>query len=310
MAWGSTQDRTYRHWSTGAIECYERNCVCKGCPTFDLIGKQCKMKQSVLSLIRNVGLPDTEKKQQIINDENIKVGQAFCLTQKTETAINNVLPQTNRKGKIEITKHVCKQKDAECNVSNKNRKENKTMYDKDLNLEYPNYCAKLIDAVKKGYESYDDLEKASETSKHNLSVYFGFLHKALLKKGLIQQSQKTHKQAVIDFIQSRLCDTNYMQNKQPVQKCEQNTPPEQQPQVSVTKSAMISRIADLSEQCTALMSENEKLRERIKELENQPKQTVDFSAAKQKLHAQIEQLQTQLDAIRIAERMMNESEVK
>lgn len=72
MAWGSTQGRTYRHWSTGAIECYERNCVCKGCPTFDLIGKQCRMKQSVLSLVKNVGTPDTDPKQSIIDDENIK----------------------------------------------------------------------------------------------------------------------------------------------------------------------------------------------------------------------------------------------
>ena len=247
------------------------------------------MKQSVLSLVKNVGTPDTDPKQSIINDENIE---------------NTPLPLgegqgegKHRKGKIEITK----------------KEREVTMHDNDLNLDYPNYCAKLIDAVKKGYETYDDLEKTTGQNRKLLSVYFDGFHKFLLKNNLIQISDKSKRQAVCDFIQSRLLDTEYKQNEQPAQNDEQNTPPDEQNIQIVskieheemhTKSQFISRIADLSEQCTDLMSENDKLRERIKELENQPKQTVDFTEAKQKLHAQIEQLQTQLNAIEIAERMM------
>ena len=224
--WGSTQGITYRRWSVGAIECYKRNCICKGCPTFDLIGKQCRMKQSVLSLVKNVGTPDTDPKQSIINDENIKntplpLGEGAVAGEFMSRA--NAGEGKHRKGKIEITKHVGKQKDAGSNSLHQNEREIKTMHDNDLNLDYPNYCAKLIDAVKKGYENYDDLEKASETSKHNISVYFDNLYKAFLKNGLIQQSGKSHKQAVIDFIQSRLCDADYRQNEQPAQIHEQNT---------------------------------------------------------------------------------------
>lgn len=261
----------------------------------------------MLRLVANIGVPDTDPKQSIIDDKNIK-SHVEC----------NSLHKTNRKGKIEITKHVGRH----CHADTSKERE-VTMHDNDLNLDYPNYCAKLIDAVKKGYESYDDLEKASGQNRKLLSVYFDGFHKFLLTNKLIQMSDKSKRQAVIDFIQSRLCDTNYKQNEQPAQIHEQNTtiheqnttiheqntPPNEQPQVSVTKSAMISRIADLSKQCTALMSENDKLRERIKELENQPKQTVDFTEAKQKLHAQIEQLQTQLNAIEIAERMIQNNSI-
>lgn len=47
----------YKRWTKGSIECYRRGCVCQNCPTFDLVGDECRMKQAVLSLVRMYGKP-------------------------------------------------------------------------------------------------------------------------------------------------------------------------------------------------------------------------------------------------------------
>ena len=48
-------------WTRGAIECYQRGCRCKGCPVFSIIGKQCRMKQSVIGLVAKFGAPKEKK---------------------------------------------------------------------------------------------------------------------------------------------------------------------------------------------------------------------------------------------------------
>ena len=45
-------------WTQSAIDCYERCCICNGCPMYELIGKQCRMKTSVLELVRKFGVPE------------------------------------------------------------------------------------------------------------------------------------------------------------------------------------------------------------------------------------------------------------
>lgn len=52
---------TVRRWSKSAIDCYQRNCVCKGCFYYETYfrtnGLKCNMKASVLELIRIFGIP-------------------------------------------------------------------------------------------------------------------------------------------------------------------------------------------------------------------------------------------------------------
>ena len=43
-------------WTVGAAECYERGCICEGCPT-QLESCKCQMKLSVLELVRKFGKP-------------------------------------------------------------------------------------------------------------------------------------------------------------------------------------------------------------------------------------------------------------
>lgn len=46
-------------WTPSAIECYNRGCICSGCPMKDLIKSQkCQMKTSVLELVRKLGVPN------------------------------------------------------------------------------------------------------------------------------------------------------------------------------------------------------------------------------------------------------------
>lgn len=51
-------------WTRSAIDCYERHCVCIGCPMKDLIkSSKCQMKASVMELVRLYGIPKKETAQ-------------------------------------------------------------------------------------------------------------------------------------------------------------------------------------------------------------------------------------------------------
>lgn len=48
-----------RRWTPSAIDCYERNCICTNCPMNEMLESQkCKMKASVLELMRVFGKPN------------------------------------------------------------------------------------------------------------------------------------------------------------------------------------------------------------------------------------------------------------
>ena len=126
--------------------------------------------------------------------------------------------------------------------NNKERKE-QTMFDEDLQLEYPNYLEPMITAIKHGYESYDDIERFSGINRHNLSVYFGGFYKDLKKENLINPgTKKTQKQAVIDFIGSRLLDNGYSE----AELCE--TKKEPSAQVETPKEPEQNRHSEQSEE--------------------------------------------------------------
>ena len=47
------------YWTTDAINCYKRGCVCMGCPIREIVHSfsKCQMKASVLELVRIHGIP-------------------------------------------------------------------------------------------------------------------------------------------------------------------------------------------------------------------------------------------------------------
>lgn len=47
-----------KHWTPSAVACYERGCVCRGCPIYQIINEQCRMKQAVLGLGEQYGKPN------------------------------------------------------------------------------------------------------------------------------------------------------------------------------------------------------------------------------------------------------------
>ena len=54
----SILSNTYaRSWTQGAIDCYNRGCVCKGCITFEIVGYKCHMKAAVFELVKKFGAP-------------------------------------------------------------------------------------------------------------------------------------------------------------------------------------------------------------------------------------------------------------
>lgn len=44
-------------WTPSAIECYRRGCRCQGCTINLILGKRCRMKNSVIELVRQLGTP-------------------------------------------------------------------------------------------------------------------------------------------------------------------------------------------------------------------------------------------------------------
>ena len=48
-----------RYWTTDAINCYKRGCICEGCPIREMIKSlsRCQMKATVLELVRIHGIP-------------------------------------------------------------------------------------------------------------------------------------------------------------------------------------------------------------------------------------------------------------
>lgn len=62
-------DRTYSRWSVGAIECFNRHCICDGCFMQDFLNGKCRMKQSVIKMVAYIGIPSNAKKFNPILEE-------------------------------------------------------------------------------------------------------------------------------------------------------------------------------------------------------------------------------------------------
>lgn len=57
---------TVNRWTSTAIDCYKRGCVCKGCPIYEQFfqntHEKCQMKRAVLESVRLFGAPKEEDK--------------------------------------------------------------------------------------------------------------------------------------------------------------------------------------------------------------------------------------------------------
>lgn len=57
---------TISRWTATAIDCYNRGCICEGCPIYEEIfkgtGNKCRMKQTVIESVRLFGAPKEEDK--------------------------------------------------------------------------------------------------------------------------------------------------------------------------------------------------------------------------------------------------------
>ncbi len=48
---------TVERWTQGAIDCYKRCCICRDCPTKELMRGECKMKYAVIESVKKLGKP-------------------------------------------------------------------------------------------------------------------------------------------------------------------------------------------------------------------------------------------------------------
>ena len=48
-----------QRWTPSAVECYQRGCICEGCPIREMVKSlgKCQMKAAVLELVKIHGIP-------------------------------------------------------------------------------------------------------------------------------------------------------------------------------------------------------------------------------------------------------------
>lgn len=91
------------------------------------------------------------------------------------------------------------------------------VFDEDLNLNIPNFTAPIIDAIKKGHYMAAEIEKITGIKQGAINSTFCYLTDYLTKHKLINPNNgKTKRQTVVDFIQSRLLDNDYVEKPSPV----------------------------------------------------------------------------------------------
>lgn len=76
-------EREWRRWTRGAVECYNRSCICEGCPVKDILSSECRMKYAVISLVRTNGLPPSilslEEEEKLVDTIANYIDEGFNL---------------------------------------------------------------------------------------------------------------------------------------------------------------------------------------------------------------------------------------
>ena len=221
----------WNRWSQSAIDCYRRGCVCVGCLMKEITEQKCNMKKSVLELVAQLGAPPPEINglfDGLTNSQN-EVINAILSGANTKEQIANIMettPNTVQTWLVQLYEiaqtnglvfkagyrrlpelaEFLKQKAQE----KEEEKENEFMYDEDLKLEYANYYDPMIQAIKAGKEKLSEIAGATGIKSGTLSVTIDQFYKYLVNKDLApEQTDKSKRQAVVDFIQSRLLDNDY-----------------------------------------------------------------------------------------------------
>lgn len=387
-------DFSKTRWTKSAIECYERKCNCKGCIYTEIIETKCRMKICVMELLEKYGEPPIFDHSDIF--PNLTARQAQCIeailqgaTTKEEigeyvkirpetvtTHLNQIYPMAENAGLkfkkssyrlpefVEFINKLNKQPTTE-NIQTSQKKKEKTMsnyIDKDLKIDYPPYLAPVVKAIKEGAEMLSVIAYRAEKKRGTTSVMIDDLHKLLVKQNLIQPVEdKSKREQVIDFIQSRLLDNDYKQEStessenNPMDKIKYtetenkvielllqgNDYKETAKKLFIADSTLKSHLNNIftkrnyhtlqdliiaefkqrltpaakpltesknSDEITALKEENERLKNRVQELEERTPQTINISGIRLKIENEIEHLQQKLNALDVFEQEFLRSE--
>ena len=241
--------KKYRYWTPSAIECYQRGCVCEGCLIAQIMEQHCRMKSSVIQLIKTLGPPQifttkfipgaTEAEEEIIgtilkgagtlkqiaehlglNEETIKC-RLYSLYKLVENNGYQFKTSKSKNRLPEFIEYVNSLQPKEDTTNNniiieddEIEMKGTRMYDEDLQLEFANYLAPIIDAVKKGYERPKIIEQQTGISQSQISAAFNqFAHQLEKLEYVTLKKEISLRQTVINFIQSRLLDPEYKEER-------------------------------------------------------------------------------------------------
>lgn len=333
----------YRHWTQGAVECYKRGCVCKGCETFELIGNQCRMKAAVIELVKNVGPPpdnfkekDEYSRREInsleltasetnvrdlllqglnykqvaeklsISLATVKTHVAKIFEKKNYHSLQDLLVGENKRQDKEIIEHVITKNQEDPKPKNNERIEKdmikintkKKFFDADLNYSYGQSYIKIIDAIKKGYTTNNDIASVIGINGNLLSVKYRDFCRTLEDKNLLNGLEgKTYLQKIVSFVNKRMSKIE-----------EKPYIPAPGDIVTEQINVPVKRKTD-ADYIKELTDENERLRERLSELESQPKPYIDFDEIRHKIQTKIDMLQAKLNALELLERELTNDNI-
>lgn len=274
----------YRHWTIGAKECYSRGGVCQGCETYELIGKECKMKAAVISLVKHCGLPpdeiDTRERENIINDKKPR----SKIKERKEEKMIKINANSNK------------------------------VYDADIDYSYGKSFASIIEAIKKGLITNKEIAEMSGIDAKLIGVKYRDFYRTLTSKNLTDNLRgNTYLEKIIDFVQKRLNGKealNPFLNKdirKDMERINSLQHDEYDIEVSVVpKTQPSTTIIHSADRLKELEDENAELKKRIEELENQPKQTFDFDKIRHQIMSEIDKLNAKLQAIELLERELTD----
>ena len=307
----------WQHWTASAIDCYNRGCVCNGCPTKAIVETPCLMKQSVLELVKQIGPPPkiayieglTEQQERVVTAiiNGAKTFEDIAKELKIKrggviVALGSIYPyyanlgfnySSKRRQSLELISFINKYHTIDDN-KNKERKI-KMYFDHDLKLEYPEKYTGVISAIKKGYSTQNDIARESGIKSGTITWALS----QIARYFELRIGQKSAKEALCDFIQKRLVDVHCGEAE--------DIPAETLPQITAAEPPKAINAQHMETEKTAnpkmetqyidtiaeLKAENAELKAKIAELEKGST----FSAIKQKIKDKIETLNKQLELI-------------
>ena len=256
-------------WSESAIDCYNRGCVCQGCPTKEILETKCTMKKTVIDLVSKIGIPPnvpfieglTAQQNDILacilngTTEVSAIAEELQIPQtQVRTQLGLIRPYFEEMG-FEPKSYSTKTVDLIEFIKTEYGKEIKMYYDEDLGIDYPEKYTGVVDAIKKGYEKQIDIAREAGIKEGTICFFLN----QLARHFKLETTETSSRVALCNFIRNKLFDNAGTRK-------EESLPQEPKPIAPLDKTEILSPCTEREEEILDLLMAGfsyEKISERL-----------------------------------------------